>query len=791
MDDKLLNQQNQDKDKHLKDVVRELHTSQEELRASEDKFKRLFQSCPDGIAINNPDGIFININKKYSEITGYNLDELKSLHYADLTPKKWHAFEQKQAEIVKEKGFHSYEKEYIRKDGSVFPVSVTAWAINNDKGEMVYWGGFFKDISKEKQAEKDLREGEERLRTITNSVPGTIYQFSFNKDGSFSIPYVSSRVNELLGFDLEQIQDVNFLFSRIHPDDNERVIHSLTEVNKDQSFWSAEFRALNNKNEYIWLRGQSFGLADSKGNIVHSGVFLNVTEEKIAKEKLIQSEARFRQLVETASDAIYLIDGNGIILDTNHLATQMLQKNKGEIINHPIDTVDPNFSCEAFIAFWKDIPFEEQMIFESTHITKSGKLIPVELSAKKFNVDDELLFYGIARDITERKRAEEVIRRKERDLRSLVENPAGYVIYRTRLIREKGKIEVVQISPSFTEVLGISEQDKNIFEKWFTYIHPDDLPAMMKANEEGMKPPFKLKIELRYLHPKKGLGWLDIRSNGIPFDDNPQLIEYANGMILDITERKNAEEALQSSEDFLNRTGEIARVGGWYLNENFDKVYWSQTTARIHEVPDDYVPSLEDAIKFYHPDDRAMVEEKVAAAINQKQAFNFEARLITAKGNEIWVNAIGQPEVKNNKCIRLSGTFQDISDRKKAEEELIKAKEKAEESDRLKTAFLANMSHEIRTPMNGILGFTNLLKNPDLDGDDKQRFIDIIEKSGKRMLSTIQDIIDISKIESGQEKLVLSNINLNTQLDELFEFFQPEAQSKHLHFSVSKPSPRL
>jgi hypothetical protein len=119
--------------------------------------------------------------------------------------------------------------------------------------------------------------------------------------------------------------------------------------------------------------------------------------------------------------------------------------------------------------------------------------------------------------------------------------------------------------------------------------------------------------------------------------------------------------------------------------------------------------------------------------------------------------------------------------------ELIHAREKAEESDRLKTAFLANMSHEIRTPMNGILGFTNLLKTPQLLGDEKDKYIQIIEKSGKRLLNTINDIVDIAKIEAGQVEVVKRKVHLNRILDEQYNFFYQEARAKGLDFNY-KPS---
>ncbi|OYT17610.1 MAG: hypothetical protein B7C24_01790 [Bacteroidetes bacterium 4572_77] len=125
-------------------------------------------------------------------------------------------------------------------------------------------------------------------------------------------------------------------------------------------------------------------------------------------------------------------------------------------------------------------------------------------------------------------------------------------------------------------------------------------------------------------------------------------------------------------------------------------------------------------------------------------------------------------------------------DIKRTNEELIIAKEKAEESDRLKSAFLSNMSHEIRTPMNGILGFTTLLQEPDLTTEEMKDYSAIIERSGARMLETINNIIDISQIEAGQIDIHLSSVNINTQIDNLYQFFKVEAENKDLRISIQK-----
>jgi PAS domain S-box-containing protein len=111
----------------------------------------------------------------------------------------------------------------------------------------------------------------------------------------------------------------------------------------------------------------------------------------------------------------------GVIIDTNKMAELMLQRNREDIVGSKINTVDPNYPIEAFLEFWKNTPYEEQRIFETTHIRSDGVLIPIEISGKKFKIEDETLYFGIARDLSERKKAEEKLKASE-DLLLKAEN---------------------------------------------------------------------------------------------------------------------------------------------------------------------------------------------------------------------------------------------------------------------------------------------------------------------------------------------------------------------------------
>ncbi|WP_297088435.1 ABC transporter substrate binding protein [uncultured Draconibacterium sp.] len=143
-------------------------------------------------------------------------------------------------------------------------------------------------------------------------------------------------------------------------------------------------------------------------------------------------------------------------------------------------------------------------------------------------------------------------------------------------------------------------------------------------------------------------------------------------------------------------------------------------------------------------------------------------------------------EELSNKLSELQQSEQEL---KSINEQLVAAKDQAEESDRLKSAFLANMSHEIRTPMNGIMGFAELLSEPQLETELQQSYISIIQKSGERMLATINDIIDISKIHAGQVKVNFEQIDIVEELQTVYEFFKPEATSKNIDFRMQQHIP--
>lgn len=215
---------------------------------------------------------------------------------------------------------------------------------------------------------------------------------------------------------------------------------------------------------------------------------------------------------------------------------------------------------------------------------------------------------------------------------------------------------------------------------------------------------------------------------------------------------------------------------------NYFNKPWLNFTGRTleQEVGDGWAEGV-------HPDDLDFCVNTYLTAFEKHEPFNMEYRIRHFSGEYRWLSDMGTPNFNSKgKFIGYIGHCFDITERKESEQELIRAKEHAEESDRLKTAFLQNMSHEIRTPMNAIIGFSSLLEDHDLQEEDKKKFISIIRNSANQLLSVVTDILTISALEKKQERININIVNINELLDELYAIFQAQAMKKNISIILNK-----
>jgi PAS domain S-box-containing protein len=255
-----------------------------------------------------------------------------------------------------------------------------------------------------------------------------------------------------------------------------------------------------------------------------------------------------------------------------------------------------------------------------------------------------------------------------------------------------------------------------------------------------------------------------------------------------IRSKKEAEEALLESEDLFRTSFENAAIGvcmidtkGKFVNINNTLCNMlGYTKEEMLQIPFNDTTFIEDEnISTSYMDKIAMGEINMA---------NYENRLIHKQGHIVWGNiSMGKVNSPKSKSHYYVLYILNISEQKETEKKLLIAKEKAEESDQLKTAFLHNISHEIRTPMNAIIGFSGFLNTPNLSDQKREHFTDIIIQSSKQLLSIITDIISIATIEAGQEDIQESEININSTLKLLYEQFLGKAQEQYLTLSYTNP----
>ena len=247
-----------------------------------------------------------------------------------------------------------------------------------------------------------------------------------------------------------------------------------------------------------------------------------------------------------------------------------------------------------------------------------------------------------------------------------------------------------------------------------------------------------------------------------------------------VAESSKSGDMLNESEHRFRLISETLPVGIFETDAKSECLYTNTSWQEIFGVS--LIESLmNDWREYLHPDDREAVYELWEQTLTNLKAFSKDVRIITPKGEERWIHLRSSP-VFSDTGTRYTGTAVDITDRKRTEVELKKAKDAAEAANIAKSEFLANMSHEIRTPMNGVIGMTNLLMDTDL-GVEQREFTETIRKSADSLMTVINDILDFSKIEAGKLELEMIDFDLRVTLEEVGELMSHKAYEKGLEFA--------
>jgi PAS domain S-box-containing protein len=510
------------------------------------------------------------------------------------------------------------------------------------------------------------------------------------------------------------------------------------------------------------------------------------------KNRNVNHNEYARSLIEASLDPLVTISPKGKITDVNEASVKVTGIPREKLIDTDFSNyfTDPKKAQEGYLQV-----FEKSFVsdYPLTIKHKNGNLTDVLYNASVYKDDNGnvLGVFAAARDVTAQKQSSQYAR-------SLLEASLDPLV----TISPEGKI--TDVNEASVKVTGIPRE--KLIDTDFSNYFTDPNKAQegyLQVFEKGFVSDYPLTIK----HKNGNL--TDVHYNASVYKDDKGIVLGVFAAARDVTEqiwaielRKVNKELTYQNKEKEKRAAELVIANKELAFQNKEKEKRAnelliankeltfQNKEKEKRAAELVIANKELAFQNKEKEKRAaeLVIANKELAFQNKEKEKRAAELIIANKELAFQNKEKEKRANELLIANKELTFQNKEKEKRAAE-LVIAKERAEESDRLKSAFLANMSHEIRTPMNGILGFAELLKGPGLTIKEQQEYIEIIEKSGKRMLNIINDIVDLSKIESGLMKMNIKDSNINEQIEYIYTFFKPEVEAKGMQLFFKNALP--
>lgn len=574
----------------------------------------------------------------------------------------------------------------------------------------------------------------------------------------------------------DSAQQSKFLFK-----DPEEFVIQIDEILKNQVLTSQILELTDGrilKREYIPI----FIEKEYKG---HLWSYTDITEKKRIEEAIQQSELKNRLIMNAALDAIITIDKKGIITYWNPQAEKIFGWKEQDILGKRLsDTIIPNYHRSGHNAGMNN--YEEtghgpvlNKLIELPAVNIYGIEFPIELSIIPIKSGETEFFCSFIRDISDRKKNEQALKASE-ELWQFALEGAGDGVWEYNF-----QTNEVFFSKQYKKMLGYQDNEfENIFSEWQSRIHPDDLQIINQTDREYEQKKIKNhQREYRIKHKNEYYIWILDRGMIISYSDDGKPKRII-GTHTDITERKLSEQALKIKEEKYRSI--LANMNLGLLEVDNDDIiqYANQSFCFISGY------QIEELIgnKASHLLLSADNEKVVISKSNQRKkgvSDAYELPLKNKDGELKWLLISGAPRYNDNgDLVGSVGIHLDITAQKQLEIDLTTARDAAQASAQAKELFLANMSHEIRTPMNAILGMANQLNKTKLN-PNQQFFLDTIHSASDNLIIIINDILDLSKIDSG--KLTIEKIGFEPQkvISKVMQVLQHRAEEKGLKFTNS------
>lgn len=727
----------------LEDITKRKHDEQV-VSNSEKHYRALIENSNDGLFVVSPDGFLIYESPANSHIIGFAHNELLNRNISEFVhPDDLPSVTDQLKELLRQPdSIKSAEFRIQHKDGTWRWIDVTA----KNSLHNITIGGIvinFRDITGRKLVEESLKESEQKYRSLVDSMNEGLGVL--NKNGIFI--FINKCGCDMLGYQPEELigKPITFIFD----EENQKIIREQLAQRREGVSHNYEATCLRKDGSEMDLIIAPNVCVDEKGNFVESlAVFTDITERKRAEQELL----RIGTAIEQTADWVVITDKDGTIQYINPAFTKISGFSKEEALGKTPRILKSGHHPpppKIYETLWETILRGEIFSTTFTNKRKDGKLIYeyetiTPIKDKEGNITH---FVSTGKEITEQRRAEEALKESEERFRSIYEN-STIGLYRTT---PDG--EIILANPALVKLLGYSS-----FEEL----------AIRNLEKEGFERTYERKLFLEQIEKNgKVIGlesaWnrkdglvIYVRESARAYHDSNGKALYYDGTVEDITEHKHAEEEIISQKNrfaqlFDNSPIAIASLDDQdkiaFINEAFSNLFGYY----LEEIKG---KSINDLIV---PNELKEEAKRYLDQTHEGSQINKESYRRRKDGNLVYVQIVGVPVIINEKTVGVYKMYMDLTQRKISEEELINAKEKAEEMSRLKSNFLMNMNHELRTPLNGIMGYADLLTSQLVDPEQIEMTQGIYD-SGMRLSETLNFILDLSKAETDTIEVIAKDV---------------------------------
>ena len=798
----------------LRAEIQERRQVEQDLRESEARYRLLAENMADVVWTMDPETLrFTYVSPSVGKLTGFTPEEVTGQALAKvLTPESFRVAGERLAYHLRSYSpghaaelLHPFQVDVCRKDGVVVPVEVVTTLLTNDRGDTLLLG-VTRDVTERKKVEQDLMKSKEEYRSIFEQTVIGIFRSTDRGRYLDANPAMA----KIYGYESaeELIDTVRDIKTEIYVDPGERS-RVLEQIQQSGYIEGYETEHRRKDGGIIWISTTLRPVRDEGGKTAYYyGTVQEITGRKTAEMELkryqerleelvrertteleeknaqlereiaerVRSESELRKLslaIEASRATVVIADREGTIEYANPAFSRVTGYTVEEAVGqNPRVLKSGVHSKEFYEEMWATILGGEVWEGQLCNKKKDGQLYweSVSISPVRNREGEIAHFVAVKEDITEKRRLDEALKHQYAFLQTVIDAIPSPIFFKDAEGLYLG------CNTSFERYLGRSREE--IVGKSVYGLSPKELADIYDVKDRELFSRGGVQVYEAKVADKDSNVPRDVMFYKATFSNVDGTLGGLVGVILDITERKRIEEALRESELKSRTILEAVFTGIVVVDPE------THTIVDINTVAEKMIGRPREEIVGKQCYDICVANEGECPITDKGQTIDrCERALIGSNGREM-------PIIKTVVPVTLGGrthlleSFVDITELKQMERNLMEAKLAADAANRAKSSFLASMSHEIRTPMNAILGFSQLmLRGPALNPQQKQH-LDTINRSGEHLLTLINDILEMSKIEAGRTTVNPLTFDLTALVDDVGEMFRLRAAGKNLQFSI-------